>query len=224
MVTLSLARGCRDTENLEENMEITIISGSHRKSSQSRKISEMLLALMIRDHAYVSTDILDLSDHPLPLWDESIWTGEDTWKKRLYPLKKRLQKTDGLVIVSPEWHGMVPSALKNFFLMWTDGELAHKPALIVAVSASDGGSYPVSELRMSSYKNNRICYIPEQLIVRNVNSVFNEDSNGDKSESQCQLEDRMIYCLEVLTRYSQVMRALREGSGAIDISCFPYGM
>ena len=69
-------------------MEITIISGSHRKSSQSRKISEILLTLMIRDHAEVSTEILDLSDHPLPLWDESIWTGEDDWKKRLQPLKK----------------------------------------------------------------------------------------------------------------------------------------
>jgi hypothetical protein len=39
--------------------------------------------------------------------------------------------------------------------------------LIIAVSGgAGGGAYPVAELRMSSYKNSRICYLPEHLIVR----------------------------------------------------------
>ena len=67
---------------------------------------------------------------------------------------------------------MVPAGLKNFFLCFGRNELAHKPGLIVGVSSADGGVYPVAELRMSSYKNSRICYIPEQLIVRNVESVL----------------------------------------------------
>ena len=53
--------------------------------------------------------------------------------------------------------------------------LAHKPALIIAVSSSDGGAYPVAELRMSSYKNTRICDISEQIIARHVESVLNDD-------------------------------------------------
>ncbi len=46
--------------------------------------------------------------------------------------------------------------------------------LIVAVSSGAGGAYPVAELRMSSYKNSRICYIPEQIIIRDVENVLNE--------------------------------------------------
>ncbi|MCB1905163.1 MAG: NAD(P)H-dependent oxidoreductase, partial [Gammaproteobacteria bacterium] len=87
----------------------------------------------------------------------------------------QLRASDGFVIVSPEWHGQVPSGLKNFFLLCSVRELGHKPALIVTVSSIDGGAYPVAELRMSSYKNNRICYIPEQIIVRKVEQVLNDD-------------------------------------------------
>ncbi len=70
--------------------------------------------------------------------------------------------------VSARMRSSVPAGLKNFFLMFSRFELGHKPAMIVAVSSGDGGAYPVAELRMSSYKNNRICYIPEQLNLRNV--------------------------------------------------------
>ncbi len=44
-----------------------------------------------------------------------------------------------LFVIAPEWHGMVPAALKNFFLLWAaTGELSHKPALPCAVSAAEG--------------------------------------------------------------------------------------
>ena len=71
-------------------------------------------------------------------------------------------------------------SLKNFFLYTKHSELAHKPALIVSISAGRGGSYPVHELRTSSYKNNRLCYIPEHLIIRNVESFLKQDSSNIK--------------------------------------------
>ena len=42
--------------------------------------------------------------------------------------------------------------------------MAHKPGLIVTVSAGLGGSYPVTELRISSHKNTRLCYIPDHVL------------------------------------------------------------
>lgn len=41
---------------------------------------------------------------------------------------------------------MVPAALKNLFLLCTGGEIAHKPALIVAVASGQGGADLVAEL------------------------------------------------------------------------------
>ena len=110
---------------------------------------------------------------------------------------------------------MVPSGLKNFFLMWGKGELAHKPALIVAVSAGDGGAYPVAELRMSSYKNNRLCYIPEQLIVRHVESVLN-DTGDNNPEADTYFRDRSLFALRLLREYALALRAVRDSGLTVD--------
>ena len=106
--------------------------------------------------------------------------------QRLAPIKQQLTESDAFIIISPEWHGQVPAGLKNFFLMFNRFELGHKPALIVTVSSADGGAYPVAELRMSSYKNNRLCYIPEQLVLRNIEKILNEkaDENTDESADE----------------------------------------
>jgi len=117
----------------------------------------------------------------------------------------------------------VPSGLKNFFLMWGKGELAHKPALIVTVSSADGGAYPVAELRMSSYKNNRICYIPEQVIVRNVESVLNDDPAENDADADRYFRERIPYALKILREYGLALGQVR-GSGVADLALFKNGM
>src|SRR5690606_27158588 len=105
--------------------------------------------------------LISLSGNPLPLWDESMWDKDPKWDLSWGPIRKKLQNSDGIIIVSPEWAGMAPPGLKNFLLFCGNQDVGHKPALIVTVSSSMGGAYPNSELRMSGYKNNRICYIPD---------------------------------------------------------------
>lgn len=204
-------------------MKISIICGSHRLNSQSTKVSqhieEALLATAICDEVY----LLDLAGNPLPLWDEAIWEDDPQWNERLAPIAEQLSTSDALIIVAPEWHGMVPAGLKNFFLLWGGGELAHKPALIVTLSSADGGSYPVAELRMSSYKNNRICYLPEHLIIRNVESVFNTDPADNNESAHLYFEQRLDYCLKLLREYALAFRPIRA-SGAADLSTFSSGM
>ncbi|MBM4094784.1 MAG: NAD(P)H-dependent oxidoreductase, partial [Planctomycetes bacterium] len=117
--------------------------------------------------------------------------------------------------------GMVPAALKNFFLLCDAKVLAHKPALIVAVSAGLGGSYPVAELRTSSYKNTRICYIPEHVIVRNVARMLKNDVPADDEDQA--LRDRITYACRLLIEYARGMQAIRD-SGVIDHKKHPYGM
>lgn len=196
-------------------MKITIVSGSHRRNSQSRKVGGFLERTLREQVLCDETWLLDLADFPFPLWEEGIWEGDPTWRGRLGPISGQLSSSDAFVIISPEWHGMAPSGLKNFFLMWGKGELAHKPALIVAVSAGDGGAYPVAELRMSSYKNNRLCYIPEQLIVRHVESVLN-DGGDNNPEADAYIRERSLFALRVLREYALALRAVRDSGMATD--------
>lgn len=204
-------------------MKISIVSGSHRSSGQSGKIAGVIAQSLSESTLCDESYLLDLADNPLPLWDDSIWSGDDSWQQRLAPISEQLSSSDALVIIVPEWHGMVPSGLKNFFLMWGKGELAHKPALLVSVSSGDGGAYPIAELRMSSYKNNRICYLPEHLIIRKVESVFNSSADDNDAKAQAYLEGRLDYCLKQLLTYAQAFKQIRE-SDTTSLSTYRNGM
>jgi NAD(P)H-dependent FMN reductase len=205
-------------------MKLGIISGSHRLNSQSEKVSRYIEQALLQQELCDQVYVLSLGGNPLPLWDESIWEGDEEWQQRMVPISNELAACDGFIIVAPEWHGMVPAALKNFFLIWTGGgELAHKPALIVTVSVADGGSFPVAELRMSSYKNNRICFLPEHLIIRYVDTVFNSDPADNKDSAQQYFHDRLSYCLHLLREYALALRSVRS-SGAASLETYSSGM
>ena len=204
-------------------MKISIICGSSRKQAQSLKVSRYIEQVLNEQGICDEVWLYALTDNPLPLWDESIWSSDPAWQERLEPVSTQLANSDGFVVVVPEWHGQAPSALKNFFLMWGKGELAHKPALIVAVSSADGGAYPVAELRMSSYKNNRICYIPEQVIIRHVESVLNEKPADNNADADRYFRDRIQYALKILAGYANALGPVRE-SGVTDLSVYKNGM
>ena len=191
-------------------MKISIISGSHRNPSQSEKIARYVESLLTNNFTDIEPFVYSLADNPLPLWDQSIWESDKTWVDRLAPLKKHFSDSDAFVIITPEWHGQVPSGLKNFFLLFNRFELGHKPAFIISVSSGDGGAYPVAELRMSSYKNNRLCYIPEQLIIRNVENVFNEKAEDNNERSDSYYKERLNWCLEILQSYGKALNVMRE--------------
>ena len=94
--------------------------------------------------------------------------------------------------------------------MFNRFELGHKPALIVGVSSGPGGSYPVAELRMSSYKNNRLCYIPEHLIIRDVESVFNDKAEDNNQETDGYYKSRLNWCLDILMGYGKALKSMRD--------------
>jgi NAD(P)H-dependent FMN reductase len=203
-------------------MKISIISGSHRHNSQSVKVAHHIEQALLNNQQATETYLYSLAGNPLPLWDEAIWEGDEAWQARLAPLAKELSSSDGFVIIAPEYHGQVPAGLKNFFLMWKK-ELSHKPALIVGVSSADGGSYPVAELRMSSYKNNRICYIPEHLIIRHVESVLNERAEDNNAEADEYFRERIDWSLAILKEYAIALKQVRV-SGVTETDRFGNGM
>lgn len=203
-------------------MKISVISASHRENSQSLKVAKHIqktLGKGISDDTW----LFGLQGNPLPLWDQRVWENDPEWNSILTPLKEQLASSDGFVFVVPEYHGQVPAGLKNFFLLFSKYELGHKPALIVTVSSADGGSYPVAELRMSSYKNNRICYIPDHLIIRHVEKVLNDNPQDNDSSADGYFRERIEWNLQLLKEYAVALRQVRA-SGIIHNDKFKNGM
>ncbi len=135
--------------------------------------------------------------------------------------QQQLAAADALVVVSPgvERHGL--PGREDFFLYASKAELAHKPALLVGVSSGIGGAYPISELRASGYKNCRIAYLPEHLIVRQVEAVMNEGPAA--GEDDLRIRARADYALDILGKYAEALKPVRA---AIDLSnpAFTNGM
>lgn len=184
-------------------LNLAVIAGSGRPDSQSKKVAQYLLARsQALQIASPDSQLIDLGGDPLPLWPS-----EDS-QQRWPVIEQQLRKAEALIVISPEWHGMAAPAIKNFFLYANQALLGHKATLLVGISAGVGGAYPISELRASGYKNCRIGYIPEHLIIRHVESVLNQAE--PESEADQRIRTRADYALKVLQAYATALAPIRE--------------
>lgn len=197
-------------------LNIALVAGSSRSNSQSGKVARFLRQRLI-DLGHTTqeqSNVIDLGLAPLPLWP-----ADDSGPWELF--RQQLAAADAVAIVAPEWNGMACPAVKNFFLYASKAELAHKPGLLVGVSSGIGGAYPISELRASGYKNCRLCYLPEHLIVRQVEKVLNTADAADEADAR--LRARVDYALDILVRYAHALQPVRSAI-SFDNPAFTNGM
>jgi len=197
-------------------VKVAIVIGSQRPGSRSASVGQYLERELTR--LDLEAYVLDLGAVGLPLWDEGCWDEEreGPWNEAWSAASAELTSCDALIVVSPEWGGMATASLKNFFLLCEKNELAHKPALLVGVSSGQGGSYPIAELRMSSYKNTHVCYLPDHLIIRNVRAFL-----ADGPEPA--LQERVEHTLKLLASYARAFAQLRKDDVVVSWP-YAYGM
>ena len=202
-------------------MKITVVSGSTRLASQSIKVARYVKHIL-ENNSETAVYLLNLAEANLKYWDESFWQKDVEFDANWTVAKKELKESDGVVIVAPEWNGMIPPALQNFFHLAVKGELKNKPGLIISVSAGVNGVYPVTQLRMNTYKNTFLCYIPQHVIIRNVGVVLN-DLIKHENEDDKVIRERIGCSLLVLIEYARAFVVIRN-SEAIKQFPFPFGM
>ncbi|CAM3545272.1 FMN-dependent NADPH-azoreductase [Vibrio aerogenes CECT 7868] len=199
-------------------MKLMIISGSQRANSKSLLTGQYLSSLA-GESGFTDSEVLDLHALNLPLWNEDFWQKGSHSQAVWQPVKQALKEADAFIFITPEWHGMATPALKNFLLLTTDQEMAHKPALLASVSASVNGVYPISELRMTGSKNNHVCFLPDHLIFRDIDTLLDESLNCHDAR----FDQRVRYTMTLLSAYAQALGPvhhdmLEEGAA------FRYGM
>ena len=145
-------------------MKLSIISTSHQKNSQSKRVSEIFKNLILELDNKIECFNLDMFENKIPLWTSEKSIVLSFWDNDLDKISAHLKASDGFIFVVPEYGGMASPSAKNFFLIFNSGELFHS-SLIVSISSGNGGAYPISELRSSSYKNTHVLWIPENIII-----------------------------------------------------------
>ncbi|NVK23453.1 MAG: NAD(P)H-dependent oxidoreductase [Gammaproteobacteria bacterium] len=182
-------------------MKLCIISGSTREDAASCHVAEYLKSQLTEISPNGETSIFDLAQLELPLWQEGM---DETVVSEQ---KQQLANADGFVFVVPEWHGMVPPAVKNLFFLFGN-VFKHKPAYIVGVSSGTGGRYPIVEMRASTYKNSMINYLPISTVLDKVNTVISKQ--GEYIAEKDFMKRRLDEGLRFLIEYSKAFIQIRE--------------
>lgn len=188
-------------------MKYVIISGSQRSNSESRRVSDYLAA-RLKERYEAGSYILDLASQPVPMWEESVFDFTQMWETKWRPHAQQIEAADALIWVVPEWNGMFPSGIANLLQLCNPQLVGHKPALIASVSAARGGSYVISQMRMNTTKNNRMLYIPEHLILRNVGEILH--GAEAQNEEDGFMRTRIDFALDTLSSYAKALAPCRE--------------
>ncbi|GIU41642.1 FMN reductase [Shewanella sairae] len=184
-------------------MELVIVSASQRSPSQSAKVGRYLKE---QNSAFTKINHIELSQYQLPFWD-----GDPSSKSAdgsQWPLiAQQIKRADALVLITPEWAGTASPLMKNFLLMSNSQDTAHKPALLVGVASGINGAYPIAELRMNAFKNNKLVPTPDHLIIRDAENVLN--GSQPQSDRDLHLRQRIDYSLHMLAQYSTALKSVR---------------
>ena len=117
-------------------MYIPIILGTAREGRQSEKAARFMMQKALE--AGLESEIIDVRDYRLPATDNSKKSPQA--KK----LAEKVERMDGLIIVSPEYNHGYPGELKMMLDMLFS-EYAHKPVGICAVSSGPWGGVRMTE-------------------------------------------------------------------------------
>lgn len=141
---------------------ITVISGTNRPGSNTRKIAALIQETL--EGAGEEVTLLDLAELPVEVFHESSYASTP---KAFAAFQDQILKTDGLLTVVPEYNGSFPGVLKYFIDMLSFPEsLYEKPAAFVGISSGRwGGVRAVEHLGMVfQYRHahlfGRRCFIP----------------------------------------------------------------
>lgn len=214
-------------------MNLVLISASQRTQSQSAKVAEYLAN---NSGQFSSVRHIELCKQRLPMWD-----GEEMSKQQddsdWLAINTQLQAMDALILITPEWGGTASPLLKNLLMMAQATDIGHKPVLLVSVVNGISGAYPIAELRMNAFSNNKLVAIPDHLIIRNVEEILNTVNAENSLEGSLKgnaitrrdksIRHRIGYSLHTLFYYSQAMKTLRDslqGNSYNNEHLYPYGM
>ncbi|HTA82110.1 MAG TPA: NAD(P)H-dependent oxidoreductase [Bacteroidia bacterium] len=151
---------------------IAIISASVREGRKSHRVA-LYFKKFIEEKNLATCEIVDLNGYQFPIFNERLWLLKNPGEKVL-DFAQRIKNASGVLIVTPEYNGGYPPALKNVIDLLYE-EWHHKPIAISTVSnGSFGGSQVITSLQFSLWKIRSIV-VPAMFPNPTADKNFSED-------------------------------------------------
>lgn len=158
---------------------ISIISASVRQGRNSHRVA-LFLHNYISENNIAQVEIIDLMEYEFPIFDERL-RFQKTPTEKMMEFTDRINLSDGIIIVTPEYNGSIPASLKNVIDFLYD-EWHRKPVAIATVSkGAFGGSQALVALQFVLWKMHAWT-VPSALQIANVKEDFNEEGESTNPE------------------------------------------
>ncbi|MCB1164132.1 MAG: NAD(P)H-dependent oxidoreductase [Candidatus Krumholzibacteriia bacterium] len=182
-------------------MNLLIVSGSTRARSRTRALATGLVS--VAETAGASVRLLDLHATRLPLFESG--NADLAARPEVEEIKDSAAWADGFLLGTPEYHGGVSSALKNW-LDYLYEELAGKLAGVYAVTGGGGGDMSITAVKNSVHWCHGFT-LPFHAAARGV------DFDGLALQNE-KVRDRLERLVRDLVRYAPVLRSTFESARA----------
>jgi NAD(P)H-dependent FMN reductase len=184
---------------------ITLISGTNRPGSNTRKVTAVIEGLY-RDLG-VETRVLDLQDLPLELFAPGAYANKPA---AFAPFSQAILDSDGVVIVTPEYNGSMPGVLKMFIdhLKFPES-FENRPVCFVGLAAGMWGALrSVEQLQhIFSYRNAHL--FPKRVFMPGIGASFDTDGNFANADLVKRLAEQAAEYVAFVERLSG--KRLRQG-------------
>ena len=180
---------------------IAIISASVRTGRHSHRVA-MYFKNFVEDNKLGTAEIMDLNEYQFPVFNERL-KYQPNPSASVLDFASKIKSADGLIIVTPEYNGGYPAAIKNVVDLLYD-EWYKKPIAISTVSDGVfGGTQVITSLQFSLWKI-RAWTVPAMFPVPKVGEMFDQHGNAiDKAKTDKRASaftNELLWCIEAKKR------------------------
>jgi NAD(P)H-dependent FMN reductase len=148
---------------------ITLISGTNRPGSNTRKVTDFLEGLY--RELGVPVKVLDLQDLPLELFSPAAYAQKPA---AFAPFAQAVLDASGLVVVTPEYNGSMPGVLKTFIdhLKFPES-FEGRPVCFVGLAAGMWGALRSVEQLQTIFGYRNAHLFPQRVFIPGVGTALN---------------------------------------------------
>ncbi len=155
-----------------------VLSGTNRPGSRTRQVAEVVAEHLKKYKSDI--EIIDLAKLPYSELTGQHYSGQGLHTEFTKAIEK-VNDSEGLVIVTPEYNGSMPGALKYFIDHWSyPRSFEFRPVAFVGLGFRWGGLRPVEHLQQVFNYRNAFAY-PERVFITNIGDALKDGKIVDKN-------------------------------------------
>jgi len=172
---------------------VEILSSSVRNGRSSHRVA-LFFKKFIEENKLATATILDLNEYQFPIFEERLRFQSNPTPNTL-EFASRIKRSDGVIIVTPEYNGSFPASIKNVVDLLYD-EWYRKPIGISTVSSGGfAGTQVLIALQFVLWKI-KAWTVPSQFPIANVDKSF--DELGNATDAQATNKRASIFVHDIL--------------------------